>query len=78
MSFTREQLIALPTDWVGWKETAIGLYDTVTRLNAISETAVDLVELWKAQKVSSVPRAGRNAAIEETREKLIALLDRAA
>lgn len=37
----------------------------------IVDAALDLVLLWKAQRIANLPRADRNVAIEETRERLI-------
>ncbi len=38
-------------------------------------SARDLVALWKAQKISGLSRAERNAAIEDTRQRLIDAVD---
>lgn len=46
----------------------------IERLRAIEEVARDLTALWQVQKVSGLPRAERNAAIEESRERLIRAL----
>lgn len=40
--------------------------------NEIIEIAKDLVALWQSPKIQGLPRSERNAAIEETRSKLIA------
>jgi hypothetical protein len=37
--------------------------------------AADLVILWKSQRIEGLPRAERNAAIEETRGRLIQAMD---
>lgn len=50
--------------------------DEIERLQEIEQAARDLVALWQAQKVSGLPRADRNAAIEECRNRLIELLGR--
>ena len=41
----------------------------------VVERAADLVALWRAQKISGVPRAERNAAIEDVRSGLCAAVD---
>jgi hypothetical protein len=38
----------------------------------VADIARDLVALWHEQKITGLPRAERNAAIEGTRDKLIA------
>lgn len=56
-------------------DTVVGIrlarHEEAVSRSAIIGAASDLVALWKAQKVASLPRADRNAAIEETRERLI-------
>ena len=42
------------------------------RAKSIVDAATDLVTLWQHMKIDGLPRAERNAAIEETRERLIA------
>ncbi len=37
----------------------------------VADIAGDLVGLWENQNISGLPRADRNAAIEDTRNKLI-------
>lgn len=37
----------------------------------VADIAADIVALWDNQKIKGLPRAERNAAIEETRNKLI-------
>lgn len=37
----------------------------------ITDAARDLVALWKSQRIDGLPRAERNAAIEQSRERLI-------
>lgn len=39
--------------------------------NDILTEARNLVTLWKNQKITSLPRQERNAAIDETRNRLI-------
>lgn len=41
----------------------------------VIDVACDLVALWKTQRIAGLPRADRNAAIEQTRERLIAAVD---
>lgn len=41
----------------------------------VIRAARDHVALWKAQKVDGLPRAERNAALEETRARLIRAID---
>jgi predicted LPLAT superfamily acyltransferase len=48
----------------------------VLELRAIAAAAADLAALWKAMNISGLPRAERNAAIEETRNRLIAALEK--
>ncbi len=45
---------------------------------SVMEAAADLVALWKAKKISGIPRSERNAAIEDSRERLIIAVDRSA
>lgn len=40
-------------------------------LMCVADAARDLVALWESQKIQGLPRADRNAAIEQTRERLI-------
>ena len=47
----------------------------IDRLRPIEAAARNLTALWQAQKISGLPRADRNAAIEESRERLIAVLN---
>lgn len=42
---------------------------------AVINAAQDIVALWKAQRIAGATRAERNAAIEETRDRLIAAVD---
>lgn len=42
----------------------------------IIEIACDLVGLWQNQKIAALPRSERNAAIEETRNRLIEAVDK--
>lgn len=47
----------------------------IDRLRAVAKIAADLVSLWRNQKIQGVPRAERNAAIEDTRSALVAAVD---
>jgi ABC-type phosphate/phosphonate transport system substrate-binding protein len=40
----------------------------------IVEIAKDLVALWQSPRIQGLPRADRNAAIEETRNRMIAAI----
>lgn len=48
--------------------------DEIERLRGVAAVAADLVALWQAQRVAGLPRSARNAAIEESRERLIKAL----
>lgn len=37
----------------------------------VTDIAAELVALWESPNIQGLPRADRNAAIEDTREKLI-------
>ncbi len=52
-------------------EDAMELARRLREAEEIVSAAADLVSLWKAQKISGVSRADRNAAIEESRQRLI-------
>jgi hypothetical protein len=52
-----------------------GIKAELARLREIEQAARDLTALWQEQKIAGLPRAQRNAAIEESRERLIALLN---
>jgi hypothetical protein len=41
----------------------------------MANAAADLVSLWRAQKITGLPRSERNAAIEEVRERLCMAVD---
>lgn len=43
----------------------------------IIDAAKQLVALWKAQKVSGMPRSERNSAIEDVRARLIKAVESA-
>lgn len=59
---------------IAFRRHAIQLKKDNIRLRDIEAAARDLVALWKAQKVTGLPRSERNAAIEQSRERLIELL----
>jgi len=60
---------------VAWRVRGLMQNDIDGVLEDIVESAMDLVALWKAQKIAGLPRSERNAAIEETRNRLIAACD---
>jgi len=62
-----------PDCWRNHHECAI---EKIERLSEIVEISADLTALWKAQKISGLPRSDRNAAIENVRNRLIEALDR--
>ena len=49
----------------------LGQREAIVELETIASAARDLVSLWQAQKIEGLPRAERNAAIEDTRQRLI-------
>jgi hypothetical protein len=49
--------------------------EMVEAVVGVVTAAQNLVALWKEQKVSGLPRAERNAAIEDTRARLIEAVD---
>lgn len=57
------------------RDRILHLSQELERVATIKAAADDLVALWKAQRVSGSSRAERNAAIEETRERLIRAVD---
>lgn len=46
--------------------------------DTVTEAARDLVALWKSPTIAGLPRSERNAAIEDSRNRLIAAVDAAA
>lgn len=53
---------------VAWRRKALSL---ARRRSDVISTACDLVGLWENPKIRGLPRSERNAAIEQTRAKLI-------
>ncbi len=49
----------------------LGQREAIVELETIANAARDFVSLWQAQKIEGLPRAERNAAIEDTRQRLI-------
>lgn len=60
---------------IGTKIADIGLLVAAPQLLKIATCALDLVALWEAQKISGASRSERNSAIEETRERLIQVIN---
>ena len=56
-------------------EGQYGMGDARECERAIIDAARDLVGLWQAQKISGASRSERNAAIEETRQRLIKAIE---
>lgn len=49
---------------------------TISEAEEIAYIASDLVAMWKQQKIEGLPRAERNAAIEQIRGLLISAVER--
>lgn len=57
------------------KAMAKDALDEIERLRAVADISTDLVALWKNQRIQGLSRAERNAAIEDTRNRLIEAVD---